>query len=926
MATARYAVWNDWGRLFGNHFETMASTFIEIRNVISYSQKYKEQGNSEDLKQTVFASLLAVESLSNHVVGALGSPVGDWAVAGTAASRLGYNAYEFVQEWNKGVINVNRVQNIIADAYTAVGAYLSTNKNPALQLFGLGLSITGDIIGEIALETGDTGVIPLDEFLDMDNLEGFAMEKIQQMLESLEEILPDGLLDAITGEMDWSYFDDFILDSLLDLFGLDWYKHDHTFDQYLRGWREYSIYDPLVINLDGKGLSVASFKNTDGVMLDMDGDGIANKSSWVAAGNGVLFFDANDNNQFDDATELFSDSRLLSNGKVAENGFEAAKHYDSDGNLVIDQNDADFHKFKVLVVDENGEEHVLSLSDLGIVSLNLNYENTSQYLGDGNSITQIATYTKADGTTGQIGDVNFSYDTVESQYLSRIDLSDELLLLPNLEGVGFLRDLNQAAAISEELQNRLITYTNLQTKQEQLDYLFNLAQAWAKTSPYYDETALQLLPVSTFLEFAASSNRLTPAQFGDMSVGVSRFTPEEIPLEDRMKFEEIRVKYAILKEFLGVKSDTVYLTSARELKAVIASVEEDFDNLINDMYQGLLFQTRLRPYWEAMNLIVDENTLSAHWDFSAAEALFRSKWGEDSLNAAVDLGEFLQSLQWMEGFSLLGDWVAVAQSQGVADEYLALLGEGGFAMDYQTLDSAGTLKGSAKNDILQGSDADDQLEAGDGEDVINAADGNDRIYGGNGSDTILGGRGNDHIEDGDGDDLVDAGEGSDYIVGGKGSDTYVFKGDFGKDTIYNYYSGAEDVDVIEIQGRNRDAFRRLGGGVIRWRVEKGRGVRSEKRGRARWRTDGRLRPPVTRAHGRAPVVRQVRRRSNRCVRQTGFAAHRRAGAVRSSGIQTVNRHHEPACGGAIRAVRFAPLPDSAPDVSGGFRARCRRRT
>ena len=250
----------------------------------------------------------------------------------------------------------------------------------------------------------------------------------------------------------------------------EWFKHDHTFDQFLKDGREYSIYDPLVINLDGKGLSVASFKNTDGVMLDMDGDGIANKSSWVAAGNGVLFFDANDNNQFDDATELFSDSRLLSNGKVAENGFEAAKHYDSDGNLVIDQNDADFHKFKVLVVDENGEEHVLSLSDLGIVSLNLNYENTSQYLGDGNSITQIATYTKADGTTGQIGDVNFSYDTVESQYLSRIDLSDELLLLPNLEGVGFLRDLNQAAAISEELQNRLITYTNLQTKQEQLDY------------------------------------------------------------------------------------------------------------------------------------------------------------------------------------------------------------------------------------------------------------------------------------------------------------------------------------------------------------------------------------------------------------------------------------------------------------------------
>ena len=591
-------------------------------------------------------------------------------------------------------------------------------------------------------------------------------------------------------------------------YGLDkWYQHSHQSDQYLKDGREYSIYDPLIINLDGKGLNVASFKNTDGVMLDIDGDGIANKSSWVAAGNGVLFFDDNENNQFDDATELFSDSRLLSDGKVAENGFEAAKHYDSDGNLIIDQNDADFHKFKVLVVDENGEEHILSLSDLGIVSLNLNYEHTNQYLGDGNSITQIATYTKADGTTGQIGDVNFSYDTVDSKYLNNIDLTDELLQLPNLTGVGFLRNLNQAAAISEDLQNKLSTYANLQTKQEQLDYLFNLAQAWAKTSPYYNEDALQLQPVSMFMAVAGSDNRYTPSQFSSLQSSIAVFNPEEqISKEDREKFDEIRIKYAILKEFLGVKSDTVYLTSADEIKAVIASVEEDFNNLINDMYQGLLLQTRLKPYWEAMNLIIDENAMSVHWDFSATEALFRSKWDEDSLNATIDLGEFLQSFQWLDGSTLICEWLAIAQDQGVADEYLALLGEGGFLLDYQKLDAAGTLKGSAKNDILQGSDADDQLEGGDGEDVINAEDGNDRIYGGNGSDTITGGRGNDAIYDGNGDDRVDAGDGNDYIEGGQGSDTYIFKGDFGKDSIYNYYSGAEDVDVIDIQGRNRDEF------------------------------------------------------------------------------------------------------------------------
>ncbi len=72
-------------------------------------------------------------------------------------------------------------------------------------------------------------------------------------------------------------------------------------------------YDPLVLDLNGNGQidTVSSTNSTS--YFDFNGDGIAEKSGWVAAGDGILALDANNNGAVDNLSELF--------GSATQDGF-----------------------------------------------------------------------------------------------------------------------------------------------------------------------------------------------------------------------------------------------------------------------------------------------------------------------------------------------------------------------------------------------------------------------------------------------------------------------------------------------------------------------------------------------------------------------------------------------------------------------------
>ena len=103
-----------------------------------------------------------------------------------------------------------------------------------------------------------------------------------------------------------------------------------------------------------------------------------------------------------------------------------------------------------------------------------------------------------------------------------------------------------------------------------------------------------------------------------------------------------------------------------------------------------------------------------------------------------------------------------------------------------------TRTGGARTDIFDGADGDDNLDGGEGVDFLFGGSGDDTLTGGGGRDFLLGGGEVDTIYGGTGDDWIRGGSGDDTIEGGEGDD--IILGDAGNDTID---AGADDDTIID---------------------------------------------------------------------------------------------------------------------------------
>ena len=102
------------------------------------------------------------------------------------------------------------------------------------------------------------------------------------------------------------------------------------------------------------------------------------------------------------------------------------------------------------------------------------------------------------------------------------------------------------------------------------------------------------------------------------------------------------------------------------------------------------------------------------------------------------------------------------------------------------------LIGSAHDDILAGDRRDNDIDGGAG---------NDTLYGGpgGGDDEMAGGLGNDRIFGGQGNDTLTGGPGDDRLAGGPGADVFVFGPGDGVDTVTDFSSGTDKVDLTAFE-------------------------------------------------------------------------------------------------------------------------------
>ncbi|AKJ94662.1 hypothetical protein TVD_04425 [Thioalkalivibrio versutus] len=454
---------------------------------------------------------------------------------------------------------------------------------------------------------------------------------------------------------------------------------------------------PIILDLDGTGINTVGFDSE--VYFDHDDNGFAQLTGWVGANDGLLVLDRNHNGTIDNGSELFGDNTVLTNGLTAVNGFAALAEHDTNGDGVIDANDAIWSELRVWRdVSQDGitrEGELVTLDELGITSINLAY-TTSAYVDEhGNAHKQVGSFTWENGTEGIATDVWFATDNAFTQAVDLVEVPADIATLPELQAFGNVHSLHQAMA------------------REDGDNLKRLVEQF------------MVAP-----DRALRSDLMTAIMFE--WVGVSDLDPTS-----RGSNIDAR-QLVVLETFLGQSFRQHGSPNPRNQAGKL--LQQAYGELERAMYGALMMQTHFKSYVESIEIIAGEDGIEL--DFAALETSFANQRTENRLNALDTLIEFNQlagknlgPLGW-SGTTLLLGWIQEDYGTGELPEGL----ESEFVIQ-----GSGTLRGTDDDNILIGDESNNYLYGQGGDNLLIANAGNNYLYGGSGDNTFVMGSGTDRL-------------------------------------------------------------------------------------------------------------------------------------------------------------------------------------
>lgn len=588
--------------------------------------------------------------------------------------------------------------------------------------------------------------------------------------------LPFGLDKLFDPNNISKWVDDVTPDFIKDWFGLNREGHHY-------------YYDPLILDLDGDGIETVAHNKLNGALFDNDADGLKTATGWVSPHDGLLVLDRNGDGIINDGTEVFGDNTSLKNGEKAKHGFDALADLDTDKNGKVDATDEDFNKLKVwrdLNQDGKSQENELfSLTDLGIKSLNVNYKDTNTTLAGNNILTQVGSYEKMDGTTHTMGDVNFSFDSIYSEFTNKVEVSKEIEDLPDLKGYGRVRDLHEAMAQSSNLEQLVRQYESAQTTEAQRELLPAILKAWAKTDPSYHEYTEGLW------ESMVSSNGQGVGIAGGNRGPTISF--DKVDPATQSAFNAAKSKVGVIDSFMGTKTEKLFYIREDDIIKTTKAINNIYDDITFSIYKGLYGQTAIYQNYadqiEKEWILKDNGDIGYIQNFKNVEPLFETKFSSDTKNTFIELIEFTDHISNVysdipkKGFDGLQSLI-FENYEKFDDSTLVEINS--FLAKYSTafVYLAGTngidvINGTSKSEILLGGAGDDTLNGADGVDTLSGGSGNDKLYGGSGADTLIGGTGND------------------YLDGGYQGDTYIFSKGHGQDIVSDYSGGQTGEDILK---------------------------------------------------------------------------------------------------------------------------------
>ncbi|ALR05941.1 calcium-binding protein [Xylella fastidiosa] len=578
--------------------------------------------------------------------------------------------------------------------------------------------------------------------------------------------------------------------------------------------------DPLVLDLDGDGIeTVAAGKH---ILFDHDGDGIKHATGWVKPDDGFLVLDRNGNGRIDDGSELFGVGTILANGDKATSGFEALRDLDSNGDGFFDAADARFADVRVWRdLNQDGQSQaneLFTLSSLGIASITLTPTNTEDVdLGNGNLIDNRGTYTRTDGRTGVVGDLQLGADHFYRDYSGakeQVTVTDAAAALPHLTGSGAVRDLQEAASLSPALLAAVQALTPGTTRDTMRTALDPLVALWAGTSA--------MLSTEQRLETSGTVPR-TVYYHGAVPAAVTAQGKEAVQAWIQQQHARLGPIIAILEKFNGSSlvserngqvstggetftwNRVIHPDGHSEDVMSILLQPEQIDGLMSayaslkeSVYAGLVLGTRLSDYLSGLTLTYSNDAFG--WDASALEAKLDQTWQHNKAQALQDVMDLyrygsnaLAASGW-KPFDALRHMIDRTAATPDGRQALAAAEITLVSGNAEGSDAADLLFGDAGANLLRGGGGDDVLSGGGGNDTLEGGAGNDTLYGDDGDDVLDGGEGSNRLEGGAGDDVLKVsywsadnvligGTGDDTLYGSAFADTYLFNKGDGHDTI-----------------------------------------------------------------------------------------------------------------------------------------------
>ncbi len=539
--------------------------------------------------------------------------------------------------------------------------------------------------------------------------------------------------------------------------------------------------DPLLIDLDGDGIETTTIQN--GVYFDHENDGFAESSSWVGEDDGILAFDKDNNGYIDDGNEIFGDNYIKSDGSKATSGFDALSDFDSNHDGVINSQDEKYSQLKIL----KGDGSLLTLEEAGIESINLNSTVSNIVDASGNTQLTTGTYTKTDGTSGELGDYSLQNDKMDSVATDWEDIPADVQELPNIIGHGSVYSLQQVIVrdTSGELKELVESFINATDISSKRDLVVQILYKWT------------------------GADQIDPNSRG------SNINAQLLYVLEKFMGEN----------FVGVDGSGNPNNQACNL------LNNAFAMLRDNIYAQLQSQTELKPLYDLLDLQYNSVSQKYVYNIDAVQQYIDSQIKIDATSGKELLTDFVQTFLAL-GLDDMSNYTSFYEHfASMGDDYKFLMETADKVITYGT-DDSDNIEGTAQqeavfagagndtiytrqgDDLVYGGNGDDYIDTcedndiifgEDGNDTINTGSGDDVVYGGSGNDSIYNSDGNDYIDGGDGDDYIETRSGNDTIVGGRGNDsifdnfggneTFIYNLGDGNDTIYNY--GSNDSDTIQ---------------------------------------------------------------------------------------------------------------------------------